>query len=99
MRARLFKCSARPRLNRASNEAGSHARILYQQCIVCIYIYLLLNTAEGKKIIRGYYTITMWPKPFMKLYLSFVYETLISQELQLCPKTEILKLYHQILVL
>ena len=52
---------------------------------ICIYIYLLLNTAEGKKIIRGYYIITMWPKPFMKLYLSFVYETLISQELQMCP--------------
>ena len=47
---------------------------------VCIYIYLLLNTVEGKKIIRGYFIITMWPKPFIKLYLSSVYETLISQD-------------------
>ena len=66
----------------------------------CVYLYLFTtNTAEGKKIIRGYYIITIWPKPFMKLYLSFVYETLISQEMQFCPKTEILQLYRQILVL
>ena len=38
---------------------------------VCIYIYLLLNTAKGENVIRGYNIITMGSKPFMKLYISF----------------------------
>lgn len=66
----------------------------------CVYLYVFTtkySIREKDLLVHRYYIIIMWPKPFMKLYLSFVHETLISQEVQLCP--EILQFYRQILVL